>query len=128
MHHELHKGMRTGMKIKWWFQKIAISIVSYSFPVFFLESVLLIFLVFCVVLVCVFTLLVPCCDVRYDFRMKTIFGSSLPPVVYVICVCLHIMVSFLVLFVFVLCTQCCQFLWIVLFFLSPLWCSLTFII
>jgi hypothetical protein len=22
-----------------------------------------------------------CCDVRYDFRVKTMFGSSLPPVV-----------------------------------------------
>ena len=25
-------------------------------------------LVLCVILLCVFTLLVPCCDVRYDFR------------------------------------------------------------
>jgi hypothetical protein len=25
---------------------------------------------------------VPCCDVRYDFRIKTIFGSFLTPVVY----------------------------------------------
>jgi hypothetical protein len=24
---------------------------------------------------------VPCCDVSYDFHIKTIFGSSLPPVV-----------------------------------------------
>jgi len=37
---------------------------------------------------------VSCCDVRYDFYIKTMFGSSLPPVVcrgvcliYVICVC-----------------------------------------
>jgi hypothetical protein len=22
----------------------------------------------------------PCCDIRYNFRMKTVFGSSLPPV------------------------------------------------
>jgi hypothetical protein len=29
----------------------------------------------------VFTLCVSCCDVRYNFRMKTIFGSSLPLVV-----------------------------------------------
>jgi hypothetical protein len=42
---------------------------------------LLIFLVFCVALLCVFTLRVPCCDVRYDFRIQTMFGSSLPPVV-----------------------------------------------
>ena len=32
-------------------------------------------------IVCVFTFWVPCCNVRYDFRIKTIFGSSLPPVV-----------------------------------------------
>jgi hypothetical protein len=36
-----------------------------------------------------------CCDVRYDFRIKTMFSSSFPPVVciYVICVCLGIVVS-----------------------------------
>ena len=45
-------------------------------------SVLLIFLVFCVVLLCVFTFWVQCCDVHYDVRIKTMFGSSLPPVVY----------------------------------------------
>jgi hypothetical protein len=44
-------------------------------------SVLLIFLVFCVFLLCVFTLLVPNCDFRYDFRMKTMFGSYLSAVV-----------------------------------------------
>jgi hypothetical protein len=33
-----------------------------------------------VVLLCVFTFCVPCCDVRYDFRLKTMLGSSLPPV------------------------------------------------
>jgi len=70
---------------------------------FFSGSLLLIFLVFCVVLICVFTFWVPCCDVCYDFRIKTMFGSSLPPVVcwggwvscliYVICVCLCIVVS-----------------------------------
>ena len=42
----------------------------------------------------VFTFLVPCCDVRYHFRMKAMLVSSLPPVVcvrahilFVICVC-----------------------------------------
>jgi len=47
-----------------------------------------------------FTYRVPRCVVRNDFRIKTMFGSSLPPVVgrrarvlYVICVCLRIMVS-----------------------------------
>ena len=43
-------------------------------------SVLLIFKVFCVVLLCVFMFRVPCCDVRYDFSIITMFGSSLPPV------------------------------------------------
>ena len=33
------------------------------------------------VLSCVFAFAVQCCDVRYDFRIKTIFGLSLPPVV-----------------------------------------------
>ena len=36
---------------------------------------------FCVVLLWVFTFLVLCCDVRYDFRIKTMFDSSLPPLV-----------------------------------------------
>jgi hypothetical protein len=44
-------------------------------------SVLLICLVFCVVLLCVFMFWVPCCDVRCGFRMKRMFGSILPPVV-----------------------------------------------
>ena len=34
----------------------------------------------CVVLLCVFTFRVPHCDVRYEFRIKTMFGSSLPTV------------------------------------------------
>ena len=37
--------------------------------------------IWCVVLLCVFTFLVPCCDDRHDFHIKTMFGSSLPPVV-----------------------------------------------
>ena len=56
-------------------------------------SVLLIFLVFCVVLLCVFW--VSYCDVRYDFRIKTMFGSSLPAVV---CRRAHVLFT---LFVFV---------------------------
>jgi len=73
-------------------------------------------------LLCVFTVWVPCCDVSYDFRIKTMCGSSLPPVVcrrvhvLFMFVCLwcptHIVLCFC-LFVFVLCTICCQFLWIV---------------
>ena len=69
---------------------------------------------------CVFTFWVLCCDVRCDFRIKTMFGSSLSPVV-----CLtHYGVCFFLFFV--LCTLCCQFLWIVLFWL-PLRYSLMFI-
>jgi hypothetical protein len=111
-------------------------------------SVLLIFLIFCVVLLCVltfwfpccdvrydfpiksmlgiFTFWFPCCDVRYDFRIKTMFGSSLPPVV---CCRSHalFMLCVFILFVFVLCTLCWQFLWIVHFWL-PIRSTLTFII
>jgi hypothetical protein len=32
--------------------------------------------------ICAFTFWVLCCDVRYDFHIKTMFGASLPPVVY----------------------------------------------
>ena len=38
-------------------------------------------LVFCLVLLCVFTNGVTFCDVCYDFRIKTMFCSSLPAVV-----------------------------------------------
>ena len=57
-------------------------------------SVLLIFLwVFlCVVLLCVLTFRVSCCDVRYDFRIKKMFGSSLPPAV---CGRAHVLFTFL---------------------------------
>ena len=38
----------------------------------------------------IFSFRVPCCDVHYDFRIKTRFGSSLPPVVckrdYLFCI------------------------------------------
>ena len=98
-------------------------------------------MVLCVVLLCVFTFWVPCCYVLYDFSIKTLFGSSLPPVVcrrahvlftLFLFVCVkwcptHIMlVLFLFFFVYVLCTLCCQLLWIVYFWLSLRY-SLTFI-
>ena len=38
-------------------------------------------LVFCSVLLCIFTFWVPCWDVCYDFCIKPMFGTSLPPVV-----------------------------------------------
>jgi hypothetical protein len=50
-------------------------------PCFLLGSVLFIFLVVCVVLLCFFTFLVPCCEDRYALRITTMFGSSLPAVV-----------------------------------------------
>jgi hypothetical protein len=51
------------------------------FPGCFGLTVLLIFLVVCVVQLCVFTFSVPCCEVRYDFRIKTMIGSSLRAIV-----------------------------------------------
>jgi hypothetical protein len=47
-----------------------------SIRTFFLKTKLMLTL-----LLCVFAFLVPCCDVRYDFRIKTMFCSSLLPVV-----------------------------------------------
>ena len=44
-------------------------------------SVLLIFLVFCRCPIMCPLFWFPCCDVRYELRIKTTFGSSLPPVV-----------------------------------------------
>ena len=95
------------------------------------------------ILLCVFTFWVPCCDVRYDLRIRIMFSSSLPSVVcmgglmsYSHYLCLFAYndvqvgntycVVFFVLFVFVLCILYCQFLWIVLFWL-PHWYSLMFI-
>ena len=53
-----------------------------SSPFFVVGSVLLIALVFFVFSYYVFfTFWVPCCDVRYDFRVIMRFGSFLPPIV-----------------------------------------------
>ena len=49
---------------------------------------------------CVFPVCVPCCDVRYDFRMQTMFVSSLPPVV---CRRAHVLFTLFVL----ACAQWC---------------------
>jgi hypothetical protein len=76
------------------------------------ESVLLIFLVVYVV-ICVFTFLVPCCDVPYDFRIKTKFCSSLPPVVRRMA---HVL---FVLYVFTYVVLCCVF---VMFFFVLSFC------
>jgi len=45
--------------------------MKYCFP----SIPAMLFIVFCVVLLCFFTFWVPCCDVRYDFHLKTMFGS-----------------------------------------------------
>ena len=58
------------------------------------------FLVICVVLLCVFKFWFPCCAVPYDFRIKTMFDSSLLPVV---CRRAHVL---FILFVFVFTSSC----------------------
>jgi hypothetical protein len=59
--------------------------------------------------------LVPCCDVRYDFYIKTMFGSSLSPVV---CRRVHILFTFY-LFACVFCCCCCLFCFCFSSFLLP---------
>jgi type IV secretory pathway TrbL component len=71
---------------------------------FFVGSVLLILLVVYVVLLCIFTFLVPCCDVRYEFRIKTMFGSSLCPVV---CRRAHVLLCFVYVYVYWCPSFCC---------------------
>ena len=111
-------------------------------PEFLMGSVLLIFLVCCAVLLCVFMLWVSCVDVRYNFCIKTMFGSYFRIYLqllvggfmsYLRYLCLfpysdvqHILCCVFVLSFFVLCTMWCQFLWIVNFWL-PLRYYLTFI-
>ena len=86
----------------------------------------LIFLVFCVVLLCVFTFRGPCCDIRYDFRIKRCSVRLLPLVVcsrahvlFTLFVFVthsgiqHILCCVFVLIFFVLYTLCCQFFLIV---------------
>ena len=71
-----------------------------------------------------------CCGVCFDFRIKTMSVSSFPQVAcrsaHVLCtlfvVCLRIVVSnkYCVVVLFLLYQLCCQFLWIVHFFISSL--------
>ena len=49
------------------------------------------------VLFCVFTFLVPCCDVGYNVRIKTMFGSSLP---LVACKRNHVLLCFFCMFAY----------------------------
>ena len=88
-------------------------------------------------MICVFTFRVSCCDARYDFRIKTMFGWSLPPVV---CRMAHVLFT-LSVFVYVIGAQhilCCVFVFLRLVypmlpvsldfpFWLPLRYSLTFI-
>ena len=66
--------------VTWWLSYMKQELLNLH-PQFFGGVVLLILLAFCVVLLYVFMLRVPCCDVCYNFRIKTIFGSFLPPLV-----------------------------------------------
>ena len=100
---------------------------------FLVGSMLLIFSVFCAVLLRILTFLVPCCDVRYHFRIETMFGSSLSPVV-----CKRVRVFFMfvyvswcvlgIVLVFVMCIvyPMLPFSLDCPFFVMTVWCSLMF--
>jgi hypothetical protein len=98
-------------------------------------SLPLIFLGFlCCPIICVFGFWVPYCDVRYDFRIKMMFGSSFPPVLVsflrYLCLFVHSGVQHIlccVFLIFFLCTLCYQFLSIVHFECPLIRCSLTFL-
>jgi hypothetical protein len=75
----------------WW-----LSITFYRHPIYRLHAsylslyLLLLLLVFWVVILCVFTFWVQCFDVRCNFCIKTMFASSLPPVV---CRRIHVLLT-----------------------------------
>ena len=80
--------------------------------------------------ICVFTFWVLCCDVRYNFRIKAMFGSFLPPVVCLIYVILLCVFTFLVLYCdvrFAFTSSCLSYLRYPIMCLyvpcSVLWCS-----
>ena len=99
---------------------------------------MLIFFIFVVVvLLCVFTFLVPCSDVRYDFRIKKcavrlylqLFVGGFMSYLRYLCLFAysgvqHILCFVFALFFFDLCALCCQFLWTIHSWL-PLQFSLT---
>ena len=66
-------------------------------------------LVFCAFFLCVFTFSVPYCDIRYNFPINMMFGSSLPPVV-----CRSALVLFTVLMF--ACVLWCPAHYVVVFF------------
>ena len=92
---------------------------------FLVGYMLVIYLAFYVALLCVLSFWVPWFDVRNDDHIKTMFSASVPPL---LCrgECLIYVINYLfayscvrrVVFSPVLCTLCCQCLWIVLFWLS----------
>jgi len=105
--------------------------ILFVFVLCLVYPMLLIFLVFCVVLLCVFTFWVLCCDVWYDFRIKRcsvrvyiqlLVGGS----IFVLCFCfVFLLLVYSMLPVSPYCpfwlallyslTFICQFLWIVPF-------------
>jgi hypothetical protein len=99
-------------------------------PDFWWGNMLFLLLVVCVVLFCVFTFWVLCCDVRYDFRkqnnIRFVFASSCYLCLYAYSGVQHILCCIFVLFVFVLCTLCYQFLWIVFVLFVFVLCTLCY--
>ena len=70
-------------------------------------------LVFCVVLLCALTFRVLHCDAGYDFRIKTMFVLfALFVFVYGQWCPTHIVLCFCFVLYFVLCTLCCQFVFL----------------
>jgi hypothetical protein len=109
-------------QICWWGKTLYILLCMWIRGI----DLLFIFLVYCVVLLCIITFSVPCCDVHY----------ALPPVVcriYVVCVCLWIVVSntSCVVFLFCFSSFCVPYVTsfsVLSFFLLPLRYSLTFML
>ena len=80
-------------------------------------------LVFCVVLLCVLTFWVPCCDVRYGFCIHMMFGLYLPPVV-----CRGVQFLFtLFVFVYVWCCPTCIVLCFLFRFSSSFFAIMTIV-
>ena len=95
-------------------------------PEFLMGSVLLIFLVCCAVLLCVFMLWVSCVDVRYNFCIKTMFGSYFRIYLQLLVGGFMSYLRYLCLFAYsgvqyILCTLCCQVLWITPLVLSDVY-------
>jgi hypothetical protein len=96
---------------KYWCTSLVFGTKYVQLPI--LKSILVgsVLLIFFWVLLCVFTFWVPCfCDVRYHFRIKTMFGSSLLPVV---CRRAHAWITFFVSFLRIVvfntyCVMLCQ--------------------